>query len=166
MLQIQEKTVVCQTHKALLYLLVRYGNGALPLPLLRTLAVQMRLYPNGQAVNRAVRELREAGVLDRQTWVDNNSDLILVHGAGPLWGGDFLARFVEQEAQGEFPHKNEIAVVIHPRLPVQYPGLPQLPHGLVDLPATMGKRKSPPKWRRRRPWARKSNFPALNHERR
>lgn len=78
MLQIQEKTVVCQTHKALLYLLVRYGNGALPLPLLRTLAVQMRLYPNGQAVNKAVRELREAGVLDRQTWVDNNSDLILV----------------------------------------------------------------------------------------
>ena len=77
MLQIQEKTVVCQTHKALLYLLVRYGNGALPLPLLRTLAVQMRLYPNGQAVNKAVRELREAGVLDRQTWVDNNSDLIL-----------------------------------------------------------------------------------------
>ena len=54
------------------------------------------------------------------------------HGAGPLWGGDFLARFVEQEAQGEFPHKNEIAVVIHPRLPVQYPGLPQLPHGPVD----------------------------------
>lgn len=78
MLQIQEKTVVCQTHKALLYLLVRYGNGALPLPLLRTLAVQMHLYPNGQAVNKAVRELREAGVLDRQTWVDNNSDLILV----------------------------------------------------------------------------------------
>ena len=83
MLQIQEKTVVCQTHKALLYLLVRYGNGALPLPLLRTLAVRMRLYPNGQAVNKAVRELREAGVLDRQTWVDNNSDLILVRKFAP-----------------------------------------------------------------------------------
>lgn len=77
MLQIQEKNVVCETHKALLYLLIRFGNGAMPLPLLRTLAVSLGLYPNGQAVNRAVRELREAGVLDRQTWVDNNSDLIL-----------------------------------------------------------------------------------------
>ena len=77
MLQIQEKNIICQTHKALLYLLIRFGNGAMPLPLLRTLAVSLGLYPNGQAVNRAVRELREAGVLDRQTWVDNNSDLIL-----------------------------------------------------------------------------------------
>lgn len=77
MLQIQEKTAVCQTHKALLYVLLRFGNGAMPLPLLRTLAVQLGLYANGQAVNRAVRELRDAGVLDRQTWVDNNSDLIL-----------------------------------------------------------------------------------------
>lgn len=77
MLQIQEKNVVCETHKTLLYLLLRYGNGAMPLPLLRELAVPLGLYPNGQAVNRAVRELREAGVLDRQTWVDNNSDLVL-----------------------------------------------------------------------------------------
>lgn len=77
MLQIQEKNLVCETHKALLYLLIRFGNGAMPLPLLRMLAVLLGLYPNGQAVNRAVRELREAGVLDRQTWVDNNSDLIL-----------------------------------------------------------------------------------------
>ncbi len=77
MLQIQEKTAICQTHKALLYVLLRFGNGAMPLPLLRALAVQLGLYANGQAVNRAVRELRDAGVLDRQTWIDNNSDLIL-----------------------------------------------------------------------------------------
>ncbi len=77
MLQIQEKTVICQTHETLLYILLRYGGGAMPLPLLRTLAVQLGLYANGQAVNRAVRELRDAGVLDRQTWIDNNSDLIL-----------------------------------------------------------------------------------------
>ena len=77
MLQIEQKSIICQANKPLLYLLVRFGSGAVPLPLLRTLAVQMRLYPNGQAVNKAVRELREAGVLDRQTWIDNNSDLIL-----------------------------------------------------------------------------------------
>ncbi|MDE7243079.1 MAG: hypothetical protein K2O18_03750, partial [Oscillospiraceae bacterium] len=77
MLQIQAKNAICQTHTAQLYVLIRYGNGAMPLPLLRTLAVQMGLYANGQAVNRAVRELRDAGVLDRQTWIDNNSDLIL-----------------------------------------------------------------------------------------
>ena len=77
MLQIQEKNIICQTHKVLLYLLIRFGNGAMPLPLLRTLAVSLGLYPNGQAGNRAVRELREAGVLDRQTWIDNNSDLVL-----------------------------------------------------------------------------------------
>lgn len=77
MLQIEQKNIICQANKPLLYLLVRFGSGAMPLPLLRTLAVQMRLYSNGQAVNKAVRELREAGVLDRQTWIDNNSDLIL-----------------------------------------------------------------------------------------
>ena len=77
MLQIQEKTAICQAHETLLYILLRYGNGAMPLPLLRALAVQLGLYANGQAVNRAVRELRDAGVLDRQTWIDNNSDLIL-----------------------------------------------------------------------------------------
>ncbi len=77
MLQIQQKTAICQTHKALLYVLLRFGNGAMPLPLLRALAVQLGLYANGQAVNRAVRELRDAGVLDRQTWIGNNSDLML-----------------------------------------------------------------------------------------
>ena len=69
MLQIEQKSIICQANKPLLYLLVRFGSGAVPLPLLRTLAVQMRLYPNGQAVNKAVRELREAGVLDRQPCV-------------------------------------------------------------------------------------------------
>ena len=64
MLQIQEKTVVCQTHKALLYLLVRYGNGALPLPLLRTLAVQMRLYPNGQPGRKGAAGGRGTGPAD------------------------------------------------------------------------------------------------------
>lgn len=59
------KKVICQAHKPLLYLLVWYGNDAIPLPLLRTLAVQMHLYPNGQSVNRTVRVLRKAGVLDR-----------------------------------------------------------------------------------------------------
>ena len=75
MLQIQEKNIICQTHKVLLYLLIRFGNGAMPLPLLRTLAVSLGLYPNGQAVNRAVRELREAGVLDRQTGLSTTATL-------------------------------------------------------------------------------------------
>lgn len=77
MLKMQEKIVVCQTNEDLLHLLLRFGNGAMLLPQLRALALALGLYPNGQAVNRAVRELREADVLDRQTWLDNNSDLIL-----------------------------------------------------------------------------------------
>lgn len=73
----EEKTALCDRHRGLLELLMQYGRGALPLPLLRELCVNLCLYPSGQAVNRAARALREAGILDRQTWVDNNSDLLL-----------------------------------------------------------------------------------------
>lgn len=73
----EEKTALCDRHRGLLELLMKYGRGALPLPLLRELCVKLCLYPSGQAVNRAARALREAGILDRQTWVDNNSDLLL-----------------------------------------------------------------------------------------
>lgn len=77
MLQIQKKEMVCQAHASLLYLILQYGNGAMLLPQLRALAVGMGIYTNGQAVNRAVRELKGADILTRQTWIDNNSDLIL-----------------------------------------------------------------------------------------
>lgn len=77
MLRQQEKFAACQTHEALLSLFLRFGNGAMLLPQLRALSLALGLYSNGQAVNRAVRELKEAGVLERQTWMDNNSDLLL-----------------------------------------------------------------------------------------
>lgn len=72
-----EKTELCYNHRKLLHILVHFGNYAMPLPLLRELCIELGIYPNEQSVNRAVRKLREAGILDRQTWVDNNSDLIL-----------------------------------------------------------------------------------------
>lgn len=77
MQKIQEKNVICKMHELLLFLILRYGNGAITLPQLRALALVLGLYSNAQAVNRAVRELRDADVLERQTWVDNNSDLLL-----------------------------------------------------------------------------------------
>ena len=46
-------------------------------PQLRVFCLTLGLYANGQAVNRAVRELREADILNRQTWIDSNSDLVL-----------------------------------------------------------------------------------------
>lgn len=73
----EQKQILCERHQNLLYLLLRYGNGAMPLPMLRELCLALGLYPNAQSVNRAVRDLKHGDVLTRQTWVDGNADLIL-----------------------------------------------------------------------------------------
>lgn len=73
----EEKQVLCDRHRALLQIVMNYGNGAMLLPQARALCLALGLYPSAQAVNRAVRDLRAADVLDHQTWIDNNSDLIL-----------------------------------------------------------------------------------------
>lgn len=72
----EEKEMLCQKHQALLSLILHYGGGAMLLPQLRALCAAL-LDISGQAVNRAVRALKGAEILTRQTWVDNNSDLIL-----------------------------------------------------------------------------------------
>lgn len=72
----EEKEMLCQKHQALLSLILHYGGGAMLLPQLRALCAAL-LDISGQAVNRAVRALKAAEILTRQTWVDNNSDLIL-----------------------------------------------------------------------------------------
>lgn len=59
----EEKQMLCEAHHDLLYLLYRYGNGAMLLPQLRVLAVRLELYPSEQAVGRAVRTLRDRGVI-------------------------------------------------------------------------------------------------------
>ena len=76
--QLEEKQVLCNRHRALLQVLLKFGSsGVMLLPQLRALCLAWDLYPSAQAVNRAVRELRAAEILTRQTWVDNNSDLLL-----------------------------------------------------------------------------------------
>ena len=55
MTQSKEKEVVCDKHRQLLYLLLRYGNGFFLLPQLRGLCLEIGLYSSEQAVNRAVR---------------------------------------------------------------------------------------------------------------
>lgn len=89
----EEKKALCDRHRPLLELLMKYGRGAMPLPQLRELCVNLGLYANGQAVNRAARALREAGILERQTWMDNNSDLLLARKFVPRYfsGGDSQA---------------------------------------------------------------------------
>lgn len=77
MTQEQTKQLLCKKHRNLLYIILHFGNGAMLLPQLRAFCLALGLYANGQAVNCAVRELREAAILARQTWIDNNSDLIL-----------------------------------------------------------------------------------------
>ena len=78
MTKLEEKQALCNRHRALLEILLKYGtSGVMPLPQLRALCLAWGLYPSTQAVNRAVRELRAAEILNRQTWVDNNSDLLL-----------------------------------------------------------------------------------------
>lgn len=72
----EEKEMLCQKHQALLSLILHYGGGAMLLPQLRALCAAL-LDISGQAVNRAVRALKSNEILTRQTWVDNNSDLIL-----------------------------------------------------------------------------------------
>ena len=78
MTKIKEKQALCGCHRALLQILLKFGtSGVMLLPQLRALCLAWDLYPSAQAVNRAVRELRAAEILNRQTWVDNNSDLLL-----------------------------------------------------------------------------------------
>ena len=72
----EEKEMLCQKHQALLSLILHYGGGAMLLSQRRALCAAL-LDISGQAVNRAVRALKAAEILTRQTWVDNNSDLIL-----------------------------------------------------------------------------------------
>lgn len=77
MTQEQKKNLLCTQHRNLLYIILHFGSGTMLLPQLRAFCLALGLYANGQAVNRAVRELREADILNRQTWIDSNSDLIL-----------------------------------------------------------------------------------------
>ena len=77
MTQEQKKYLLCTQHRSLLYIILHFGNGVMLLPQLRVFCLTLGLYANGQAVNRAVRELREADILNRQTWIDSNSDLVL-----------------------------------------------------------------------------------------
>jgi len=72
----QEKEELCQKYQDLLYIILRYGNGAILLPQLRALCAVI-FDMSGQTVNRIIRTLKAADILTRQTWVDNNSDLIL-----------------------------------------------------------------------------------------
>ncbi len=77
MTQEQKKHLLCTQHRSLLYIILHFGNGVMLLPQLRAFCLTLGLYSNSQAVNRAVRELREADILNRQTWIDSNSDLVL-----------------------------------------------------------------------------------------
>lgn len=77
MTQEQKKNLLCTQHRNLLYIILHFGSGTMLLPQLRAFCLTLGLYANGQAVNRAVRELRDADILNRQTWIDSNSDLIL-----------------------------------------------------------------------------------------
>ena len=72
---------LCNGHRELLNILVRYGKGVMLLSQLRAICLATGLYPSGQAVNRVVRKLREANVLTRQTWVDGNGDLVVARKA-------------------------------------------------------------------------------------
>lgn len=94
----EEKEMLCQKHQALLSLILHYGGGAMLLPQLRTLCAAL-LGMSGQAVNRAVRALKAAEILTRQTWVDNNSDLILTR--------KYAYRFFEGKTSQEIatPHR-------------------------------------------------------------
>lgn len=70
------KEALCKRYQELLYIILHYGGGVMLLPQLRALC-SVLMDMDGQAVNRAVRALKAAEILTRQTWVDNNSDLIL-----------------------------------------------------------------------------------------
>lgn len=77
MTQAEEKEALCHQHEQLLYIILHFGAGAMLLAQLRALCLALGLYSTAQAVNRAVRGLKDAGILTRQTWVDNNSDLVM-----------------------------------------------------------------------------------------
>ena len=87
------KRALCETHADLLHIILYFG-GFMLLAQLRALCLAFGLYASGQAVNRAVRELRKADILNRQTWVDNNSDLLLARKYAYRFFGDATSQEV------------------------------------------------------------------------
>lgn len=87
------KRALCETHADLLHIILYFG-GFMLLAQLRALCLAFGLYASGQAVNRAVRELREADILNRKTWVDNNSDLLLARKYAYRFFGDATSQEV------------------------------------------------------------------------
>lgn len=73
----KEKDALCLEHYDLLFLIWKFGGGAMLLPQLRAICVLLNVYPSEQAVGRAVRALREAGIIKRMTWLDGRSDLLI-----------------------------------------------------------------------------------------
>ena len=73
----EDKEALCIRHHNLLYVICRFGDGSILLPQLRALSKRLGLYSSDQALGRAVRTLRDAGILKRMTWVDGRSDLLI-----------------------------------------------------------------------------------------
>lgn len=104
----QQKKTLCDRHWVLLHLILKYGHGAMTLVQLRGLCLGMGLYNNEQAVNRAVRSLRAAGVLERQTSFTGNGDLIV--------GKKFLWRYFQgcsSQQAATPPRPNTMRPYIH-----------------------------------------------------
>ena len=134
MTKLEEKQALCNRHRALLEILLKYGtSGVMPLPQLRALCLAWGLYPSAQAVNRAVRELRAAEILNRQTWVDNNSDLLLAR------------KFVWRYFAGKDSQKTAT-----PAAPQLWPPTSCKPGKLIGFYPWWNGNALPP-WRRRRP---------------
>lgn len=78
-----KKDELCAKHHTLLHLVWRFGAGAMLQPQLRALCLRLGVYSSRYATDQAVRDLKAAGLLRRQRWLDNNSDLLLL-GKGAL----------------------------------------------------------------------------------
>lgn len=73
----KDKEALCIQHHDLLYMIHRFGDDSMLLPQLRVLSKRVGMYSSDQALGRAVRTLKNAGILKRMTWIDGRSDLLI-----------------------------------------------------------------------------------------
>lgn len=72
-----EKDALCAHHKKLIEILQDWGHGIALQPQLRNLCLMLGLYKSPQMFDRAVRSMKKAGLLKRQTAPDGNSDVLV-----------------------------------------------------------------------------------------
>jgi hypothetical protein len=74
----QEQIVLCEKHKVLLDFIWTWGWGCALQPLLVEVSTWFEWYASEQMCRRGLRQLKNAGLLKKKTWVDGKSEILIL----------------------------------------------------------------------------------------